>query len=126
MAPPRWPDLEITEPIVLSNSDSRHEFYVPVPRGVPIADAAPDFRAKYTKGEPGPHQPGAEADGVPLNAWLHRQWRSPASRGATRSIRVAAKPASCGWAWTWQSEIALRHESNRATANALTISPQTP
>ena len=32
-------DLGITEPVVLSNSDARQEFYLPVPRGVPISDA---------------------------------------------------------------------------------------
>nr|WP_236754957.1 cellulose biosynthesis cyclic di-GMP-binding regulatory protein BcsB [Achromobacter pulmonis] len=61
-------DLGITEPVVLSNSDARQEFYLPVPRGVPIADATLNFDAKYTKGEPGRTSLVLWADGVPLNA----------------------------------------------------------
>lgn len=118
-------DLGISEPVVLSNSDARQEFYVPVPRGVPIADATLNFDAKYTKGEPGRTSLVLWADGVPLNAQriadgdgniAHGYTVDPRSR-ETGFLRVGVD---------WQSEIALRHcESNRATANALTISPQT-
>ena len=41
-------DLGISEPVVLSNSDAHQDFYLPVPRGVPIADATLNFDARYT------------------------------------------------------------------------------
>ena len=42
-------DLGISEPVVLSNSDAHQDFYLPVPRGVPIADATLNFDARYTR-----------------------------------------------------------------------------
>nr|WP_256942929.1 cellulose biosynthesis cyclic di-GMP-binding regulatory protein BcsB [Achromobacter xylosoxidans] len=61
-------DLGIREPVVLSNSDARQEFYLPVPRGVPIADATLDFDARYIKGEPGRASMVLWVDGVPQTA----------------------------------------------------------
>ena len=118
-------DLGIGEPVVLSNSDARQEFYLPVPRGVPIADATLNFDAKYTKGEPGRTSLVLWADGVPLNAQRIADGDGTVARG----FAVDPRSRESGFLRVgvdWQSEIALRHcESNRATANALTISPQT-
>jgi len=118
-------DLGIGEPVVLSNSDARQEFYLPVPRGVPITDATLNFDAKYTKGEPGRTSLVLWADGVPLNAQRIADGDGTVARG----FAVDPRSRESGFLRVgvdWQSEIALRHcESNRATANALTISPQT-
>jgi hypothetical protein len=118
-------DLGISEPVVLSNSDARQDFYLPVPRGVPIADATLNFDARYTKDEPGRTNLVLWADGVPLAAQNIADGNGP----VLRSLPVEQRLRSTGFlrlGVNWQSEIALRRcESNRATANALTISPQT-
>lgn len=118
-------DLGISEPVVLSNSDARQEFYLPVPRGVPIADATLDFDARYTKGEPGRTSMVLWVDGVPQVA----QRIADGEGSASRALRVAPRARESGFLRVgvdWQSDIARRQcESNRATGNALTISPQT-
>ncbi|MNU29645.1 Bacterial cellulose synthase subunit [compost metagenome] len=118
-------DLGIAEPVVLSNSDARQEFYLPVPRGVPIADATLNFDARYNKGEPGTTSMVLWLDGVPQAA----QRIADGEGSAARSLNVERRGRENGFlrlGVDWQSEIALRRcESNRATANALTISPQT-
>ncbi|CAB3686283.1 hypothetical protein LMG26690_01857 [Achromobacter animicus] len=118
-------DLGITEPVVLSNSDARQEFYLPVPRGVPVTDARLDFDARYTKGEPGRTSMVLWLDGVPQTA----QRVADGEGSASRTLAVERRTRESGFlrlGVDWQSDIALRHcESNRATGNALTISPQT-
>ncbi|AVJ26931.1 cellulose biosynthesis cyclic di-GMP-binding regulatory protein BcsB [Achromobacter spanius] len=118
-------DLGIKEPVVLSNSDARQEFYLPVPRGVPITDARLDFDARYTKGEPGRTNMVLWLDGVPQTA----QRVADGEGSASRTLAVERRARDSGFLRVgvdWQSDIALRHcESNRATGNALTISPQT-
>ncbi|KGD97122.1 hypothetical protein JL37_07360 [Achromobacter sp. RTa] len=118
-------DLGIREPVVLSNSDARQEFYLPVPRGVPISDAALSFDARYTKGEPGRTSMVLWVDGVPQAA----QRIADGEGSVARSLNVERRSRETGFlrlGVDWQSEIALRRcESNRATANALTISPRT-
>ena len=118
-------DLGVGEPVVLSNSDARQEFYLPVPRGVPITDARLDFDARYTKGEPGRTNMVLWLDGVPQTAQRIADGEGSASRG----LGVEGRNRESGFLRVgvdWQSDIALRHcESNRATGNALTISPQT-
>ncbi|MDH0683322.1 cellulose biosynthesis cyclic di-GMP-binding regulatory protein BcsB [Achromobacter animicus] len=118
-------DLGINEPVVLSNSDARQEFYLPVPRGVPVTDARLDFDARYTKGEPGRTSMVLWLDGVPQTA----QRVVDGEGSASRTLAVERRTRESGFlrlGVDWQSDIALRHcESNRATGNALTISPQT-
>ncbi|MBV7503336.1 cellulose biosynthesis cyclic di-GMP-binding regulatory protein BcsB [Achromobacter sp. ACM05] len=118
-------DLGINEPVVLSNSDARQEFYLPVPRGVPVTDARLDFDARYTKGEPGRTSMVLWLDGVPQTA----QRVADGEGSASRTLAVERRTRDSGFlrlGVDWQSDIALRHcESNRATGNALTISPQT-
>jgi len=118
-------DLGIKEPVVLSNSDARQEFYLPVPRGVPVTDARLDFDARYTKGEPGRTNMVLWLDGVPQTA----QRVADGEGSASRTLAVERRTRDSGFLRVgvdWQSDIALRHcESNRATGNALTISPQT-
>lgn len=118
-------DLGVSEPVVLSNSDARQEFYLPVPRGVPITDAKLDFDARYIKGEPGRTSMVLWLDGVPQTA----QRIADGEGTASHDMNVERRSRETGFVRLgvdWQSEIALRHcESNRATGNALTISPQT-
>lgn len=118
-------DLGISEPVVLSNSDAHQDFYLPVPRGVPIADATLNFDARYTKDETGRTNLVLWADGVPLAAQNIADGNGP----VLRNLPLEQRLRSTGFlrlGVDWQSEIALRRcESNRATANALTISPQT-
>lgn len=110
---------------MLSNSDAHQDFYLPVPRGVPIADATLNFDARYTKDEPGRTNLVLWADGVPLAAQNIADGNGP----VLRNLPLEQRLRSTGFlrlGVDWQSEIALRRcESNRATANALTISPQT-
>lgn len=118
-------DLGIREPVVLSNSDARQEFYLPVPRSAPIADAALEFDARYAKGEPGRASMVLWVDGVPQTA----QRIADGEGSAARSLKVERRSRETGFlrlSVDWQSDIGLRQcESNRATANALTISPRT-
>ena len=103
----------------------RTRTYLPVPRGVPIADATLNFDARYTKDEPGRTNLVLWADGVPLAAQNIADGNGP----VLRNLPLEQRLRSTGFlrlGVDWQSEIALRRcESNRATANALTISPQT-
>ncbi|QYJ23023.1 cellulose biosynthesis cyclic di-GMP-binding regulatory protein BcsB [Achromobacter sp. ES-001] len=118
-------DLGVKDPVVLSNSDARQEFYLPVPRGVPISDATLTFDARYAKGEAGRTTLVLWLDGVPQTA----ERIADGDGSVTRSLNVDNRNRESGFlrlGVDWQSEIALRHcESNRATANALVISPQT-
>lgn len=118
-------DLGVKEPVVLSNSDARQEFYLPVPRGVPISNATLSFDAKYAKGEPGRTTMVLWVDGVPQTA----ERIADGDGSASRTLGIEPQRRESGFlrlGVDWQSEIALRRcESNRATANALTISPQT-
>ncbi|KAG1216426.1 hypothetical protein G6F35_010019 [Rhizopus arrhizus] len=99
--------------------------FLPVPRGVPISDATLNFDAKYTKGEPGRTSMVLWVDGVPQAA----QQIADGDGTVDHNLQVEPRRRETGFlrlGVDWQSEIALRHcESNRATANALTISPQT-
>lgn len=118
-------DLGVKDPVVLSNSDARQEFYLPVPRGVPISDATLTFDARYAKGEAGRTTLVLWLDGVPQTA----ERIADGDGSVTRSLNVDNRNRESGFlrlGVDWQSEIALRRcESNRATANALVISPQT-
>ncbi|HBL65218.1 MAG TPA: hypothetical protein DDZ58_03965, partial [Achromobacter sp.] len=118
-------DLGVKDPVVLSNSDARQEFYLPVPRGVPISDATLTFDARYAKGEAGRTTLVLWLDGVPQTA----ERIADGDGSVTRSLNVDNRNRESGFlrlGVDWQSEIALRRcESNRASANALVISPQT-
>lgn len=118
-------DLGVKDPVVLSNSDARQEFYLPVPRGVPISDATLTFDARYAKGEAGRTTMVLWLDGVPQTA----ERVADGDGSMTRSLNVESRNRESGFlrlGVDWQSEIALRRcESNRATADALIISPQT-
>ncbi len=44
-------DLGITRTVLMTGFDVKQEFYLPVPRNVPIAEAGIDFRGRYYKAE---------------------------------------------------------------------------
>ena len=92
-------DLGISEPVVLSNSDAHQDFYLPVPRGVPIADATLNFDARYTR-----MNRAAPTWSCGPTACRWRRRTSPTATAPSCATchwnSACAAPASCGWAWT--------------------------
>jgi len=118
-------DLGIRQPVVLADSDARQDFYLPIPRHVPLADAALRFDGAYLKGEPGSTSLVLWTDGLPTAAQ-----RIPDGRGpVTQVLGLSADSRETGFVRLgvdWQSDVPLRRcQTRRATANALTISPRT-
>ncbi|QVQ28240.1 cellulose biosynthesis cyclic di-GMP-binding regulatory protein BcsB [Achromobacter deleyi] len=117
-------DLGITAPVVLDNGDSRHDFYLPVPKGVVLDNAAITFDARYLKGESGRTNLVLSVDGQPVSA----ENIADGSGLVNRNIPVQARARSNGFVRLgvdWHSNVGLRQcESNRSTANALTILPE--
>ncbi len=61
-------DLGITRPILLSGIDARRDLFLPVPKGVPLRDAAVVLEGRYLRGDGGRTTYVAGVDGTPLMA----------------------------------------------------------
>lgn len=46
-------DLGFTDAVLLNGFDAKQEFYLPVPRTLPLAEASIDFSGRYYKAEEG-------------------------------------------------------------------------
>ncbi|MDQ8031591.1 MAG: hypothetical protein REJ50_06210 [Bordetella sp.] len=118
-------DLGIGNPVVLDQSDNRQEFYLPVPRGVALSDVALTLEGNYLKGEDVPATLNVAVDGRPVVAQRVVDREGNLSRPLTVDTR-ARDSGFVQLSVNWSSPIGLRLcESDRRTANVLTLSPDT-
>ncbi len=118
-------DLGVTDPVVLSGMASQ-EFYLPVPRGLPLSDASLAFEGRYLKGEAGTTSMVLSLNGSPAAA----QAITDGEGTLQRSMAVGQPPRSAefvrlGVNWSNRSGQHLRCDEYHSLANSLTISPQT-
>ena len=57
-------ELGIVDPVVLAGTATQ-DFYLPVPRGLPLGDASIAFDGRYLKGEPGTSTVVISLNGTP-------------------------------------------------------------
>ncbi|OZI49206.1 hypothetical protein [Bordetella genomosp. 5] len=118
-------DLGIGNPVVLDQSDNRQEFFLPVPRGVTLTDAALTLEGNYLKGEDVPATLNVAIDGRPQVA----QRVVDREGNLHRALPIEPRARESGFVQltvNWSSPIGLRLcESDRLTANVLTLSPDT-
>lgn len=118
-------DLGITNPVVLDQADNRQVFFLPVPKGVAISEAQIELKGRFIKGEEQPATLRLAVDGQPRVA--ERVNRAEGDLG--RTLPVDSGKHSSGFvsfALDWSSPVS--HDfctPPRATANVLTLSPQT-
>ncbi|VVE17682.1 hypothetical protein PHO31112_02960 [Pandoraea horticolens] len=117
-------DLGITAPVVLSG-DASQDFYLPVPKGLPLADASIAFDGRYLKGEKGPASVVLSIDGQPLTSQSVPDGDGPLQR----SLAVPSRPRDTGFVRlgvNWHSRTGTyRCEPDHSLANSVSISPQT-
>jgi hypothetical protein len=118
-------ELGFDRPEVLASLDARREIYLPVPAGIPIADATLDFDARYLRAIPGRSTLLLSLDGFPVSA------RAFTNDGGDASVSLgvdgAARPSGfvqLGLAWSSQISVDAC-EDERQIANALAIGPDT-
>ncbi|MDF3833744.1 hypothetical protein P3W85_12405 [Cupriavidus basilensis] len=118
-------ELGFTAPVVMNHSDSRHEFYLPVPRNVPLADASIAFDSHYIKTEEGRTSLLLSVDGRPAFARRFENGEGEAAR-ALAVERRARESGFVRLGVNWSSNTAQRLcEIDRPLGNALTIQPST-
>lgn len=117
-------DLGITAPVVLSG-ETNQDFYLPVPKGLPLADASVSFDGRYLKGEKGPASVVLSIDGQPMTSQSVPDGDGPLQR----NLAVSARPRDTGFVRlgvNWHSRTGTyRCEPDHSLANSVTISPQT-
>ena len=117
-------DLGITAPVVLSG-DTSQDFYLPVPKGLPLADASVAFDGRYLKGEPGAASVVLSIDGQPMTSQSVPDGDGPLQR----NLSVSSRPRETGFvrlSVNWHSRTGTyRCEPDRSMANSVTITPQT-
>lgn len=118
-------DLGISEPAVLKMSENRQDYYLPVPRGVPISDASLTVNGQYLRGEDVPATLGVAIDGRPVVA----QRVVEREGGLSHPFPLDARARESGFVHLqvdWGSPIGLRIcDPDRATANVFTLAPTT-
>lgn len=117
-------DLGITAPVVLSG-DASQDFYLPVPKGLPLADASIAFDGRYLKGERGAASVVLSIDGQPMTSQSLPDGDGPLQR----TLAVSPRPRDSGFvrfSVNWHSRTGeYRCEPDRSLANSVTITPQT-
>ncbi len=118
-------DLGITNPVVLDQADNRQAFFLPVPKGVAIRDAQIELKGEFIKGEEQPATLRLAVDGQPRVA--ERINRPDGDLG--RVLPVDEGNHASGFVSVtvdWSSPVSEDFcTPPRATANILTLSPQT-
>ncbi|MDD2136681.1 hypothetical protein [Pseudomonas kurunegalensis] len=118
-------DLGITNPVVLDQADNRQVFFLPVPKGVAIRDAHIALEGEFIKGEEQPATLRLAVDGLPRVAERINQARGTLSR----TLPVDSGKHASGFvnfALDWSSPVSEDFcAPPRATANVLTLSPET-
>ncbi|VVE27320.1 hypothetical protein PCA20602_03462 [Pandoraea capi] len=117
-------DLGILAPVVLSG-DASQEFYLPVPKGLPLADASVAFDGRYLKGAPGAASVVLSIDGQPMTSQSFPDGDGPVQR----NLAVSSRARDTGFVRlgvNWHSRTGTyRCEPDHSMANSVTISPQT-
>ncbi|KLO58501.1 hypothetical protein AA671_17010 [Delftia tsuruhatensis] len=118
-------ELGIVDPVVLAGTATQ-DFYLPVPRGLPLGDASIAFDGRYLKGEPGTSTVVISLNGTPAVSQT-----VPDGEGALQRNLPVAQPARAsdfvrlGVNWRNRNNSQQRCDENHSLANSLTISPQT-
>lgn len=118
-------ELGIVDPVVLAGTATQ-DFYLPVPRGLPLGDASIAFDARYLKGEPGTSTVVISLNGTPAVSQT-----VPDGEGTLQRNLPVAQPARAsdfvrlGVNWRNRNNSQQRCDENHSLANSLTISPQT-
>lgn len=117
-------ELGIVDPVVLAGTATQ-DFYLPVPRGLPLGDASIAFDSRYLKGEPGVSTVVISLNGTPAvsqtvpdgDGMLQRTLPVAQQARASDFVRLGVN---------WRSRNGqVRCDDNHSLANSLTISPQT-
>lgn len=117
-------DLGIAEPVVLSGVASQ-EFYLPVPRGLPLSDASLAFEGRYLKGEAGATSMVLTLNGSPAAVQAITDGEGTLQRAMTVGQPArSAEFVRLGVNWHNRGG-QMRCDQNHSLANSLTISPQT-
>jgi hypothetical protein len=117
-------DLGIADPVVLAGT-ANQDFYLPVPPGLPLADASIAFDARYLKGEPGSSSMVLSLNGTPAVSQT-----VPDGDGLLQRNVAVSQPTRrasfvrLGVNWHTRNS-QQRCDDNHSLANSLTISPQT-
>ncbi|MFG0608429.1 hypothetical protein [Delftia sp. WSY_14] len=118
-------ELGIVDPVVLAGTATQ-DFYLPVPRGLPLVDASIAFDGRYLKGEPGTSTVVISLNGTPAVSQT-----VPDGEGTLQRNLPVAQPARAsdfvrlGVNWRNRNNSQQRCDENHSLANSLTISPQT-
>lgn len=117
-------ELGIVDPVVLSGTATQ-DFYLPVPRGLPLGDASIAFDGRYLKGEPGTSTVVISLNGTPAvsqavpdgEGTLQRNLPVAQAARASDFVRLGVN---------WRNRNGQqRCDDNHSLANSLIISPQT-
>jgi Bacterial cellulose synthase subunit len=119
-------DLGIGDTVLLNGFDSRQEFYLPVPRGLALAEASIDFSGRYHKAEGGSTSMLLTVNGRPVQARRIEAAEGDASQSLKVDTGVARSANFVRLGVQWSNNVARRVcELERSTGNVLAISPET-
>ena len=119
-------DLGIGDTVLLNGFDSRQEFYLPVPRGLALAEASIDFSGRYHKAEGGSTSMLLTVNGRPVQARRIEAAEGDASQSLKVDTGVACSANFVRLGVQWSNNVARRVcELERSTGNVLAISPET-
>lgn len=117
-------DLGIAEPVILAGT-ANHDFYIPVPHGIPLGDANIEFDGRYLKGVPGSATLVLSVNGIPANARA-----IPDGDGVLQSTLPVNKTSTLSnfvrLGVNWRMHIGeQRCDESSSQANSITVSPKT-
>lgn len=117
-------DLGITEPVVLAGT-ANHDFYFPVPYGLPLLDANVAFDGRYLKGVPGTASFVLSTNGVPASSMEVPDGEGGLQRSLpVTQISRASNFVRLGVDWRMHAG-EQRCDDSFLQANSITISPKT-
>ncbi len=118
-------DLGFTDAVLLNGFDAKQEFYLPVPRTLPLAEASIDFSGRYYKAEEGRTAMLLSVNGRPA---FSRRIESPEG-DASQTLKVDTRLVTNGFlrlGVNWINNVARRIcEVDRATGNVLSVAADT-
>ena len=118
-------DLGFADAVLMNGFDARQEFFLPVPRTLPLAEASVDFSGRYYKAEEGRTSMLLSVNGRPV---FSRRIESQEG-DASQSIKMDTAVRNNGFlrlGVNWRNNVAQRIcEVERSTGNVLSIAPET-
>lgn len=118
-------DLGFNDAVLMNGFDSKQDFYLPVPRSLPLAEASIDFNGRYYKAEEGRTWMVVFVNGRPT---FSRRIES-LEGDASQLLKVDTSVRTNGFlrlGVNWRNNVAQRIcEVERSTGNVLSISPET-